>query len=275
VREIPGKGGRRSFAWRAARGAGLALALLVAASIPRSAPSAQGANAASPPAPEQSGPDARPPAAPPAGATPSDGPPTSWHATAFVSGIGTYRIIHYWSQGASMRAETLISGHPVTTLVHGDRYVVIDRLLGRALEIVRSPKAIAEDAGRPRPFAFEQAEIRAAGGEKVEDTKIAGVDVEVWRVTDDLGRRTVWVAKGAQGVPLRVETFVRGSSQTVKIDYSAWGFNLEIPTAFFALPPGLEVVRMTYDEYARKSAAGPVGPAPILYPDLLHGERPQ
>jgi len=253
----------------------VALALLVAAAVARPALCAEAANAANPPSPAESAPAPREPASPAPDAARPDGPPTTWHATAFVSGIGTYRIIHYWSQGASMRAETLISGHPITTLVHGDRYVVIDRLVGRALEIVRSPKAVAEDAGRPRPFAFEQAEIRAAGGEKVEETKMSGVDVEVWRVTDDLGKRTVWVAKGAQGVPLRVETFVRGSSQTVKIDYSSWGFNLEIPASFFELPPGLEVERMTYDEFARKSASGSVGPAPILYPDLLHGGRPK
>ncbi|MBK7951221.1 MAG: hypothetical protein IPK00_21295 [Deltaproteobacteria bacterium] len=205
----------------------------------------------------------------------ASGTPETWHATAFVSGIGSYRIIHYWSKGPSMRAETLIGGHPVATLVHGDRYVVIDRLTGQALDVERSPGALAEDAGRARPFAFEQREIREAGGEKVEDAKLSGVDVEVWRVTDDAGRRTAWVSKGEPGVPLRVETFVRGGAQTVKIDYSSWGFNLEMPDAFFALPGGLEVERLSYDDYTKKSAEGPVGPAPILYPDMLHGSKPQ
>ncbi len=202
------------------------------------------------------------------------GPPTSWHATAFVSGIGTYRIIHYWSQGASMRAETLIAGHPFTTIVHGGRYLVIDRLTGTALDIERAPEALAADEGRPRPFAFEQTEIALAGGEKVEDTKLSGVDVEVWRVTDDFGRRTAWLSKTEPKSPLRVETFVRGSTQTIKLDYSGWGFNLEIPASFFALPPGIEVERLSYAEYTKRSANGPVGEAPILYPDLLHGGRP-
>jgi outer membrane lipoprotein-sorting protein len=201
-------------------------------------------------------------------------PPQTWHATAFVSGIGGYRVIHYWSEGPSMRAETLIGGHPITTIVHGDRYAVIDQLTGRALEIGRSAKALSEDASRLRPFAFEQAEIRADGGEKVEEVDLSGVPVEVWRITDDSGRRTVWVSKQEPYVPLRVETFVRGGAQTVKIDYSNWGFDLEIRPSFFAIPGGLEVERLSYDEYMAKSAEGPVGPAPILYPDLLHGARP-
>lgn len=213
--------------------------------------------------------------APGASAAPASGSPETWHATAFVSGIGSYRIIHYWSKGASMRAETLIGGHPIATLVHGDRYVVIDRLTGHALDVERSPRALAEDKGRKRPFAFEQREIAEAGGEKVEETKLSGVDVEVWRLTDDAGRRTAWVSKGEPSVPLRVETFVRGGAQTVKIDYSSWGFNLEMPDAFFELPDGLEVERLSYDDYTKKSAEGPVGPAPILYPDMLHGAKPQ
>lgn len=200
--------------------------------------------------------------------------PSTWHATAFVSGIGSYRIIHYWSQGSSMRAETLISGHPITTIVRGDRYIVIDRLTGKALDVERAKNAVAEDRSRERPFGFERDEIRAAGGEKIEDTKLSNVDVELWRVTDDLGRRTAWISKAAPHVPLRAETFVRGSTQTVKIDYSGWGFNLDIPADFFAVPPGLEVERLDYDAYSKKSAQGPVGPAPILYPDLLHGAKP-
>lgn len=219
---------------------------------------------------------ARRPSAPADGAEPRPGraAPRTWHATAFVSGMGGYRIIHYWSEGASMRAETLVGGHPIATLVRGDRYAVVDRLTGKALEIERSPKAIAEDAGRVRPFGFELDEIRAAGGERVEETKLAGVDVEVWRVTDALGRRTVWLSRDEPRVPLRVETFVRATSQTIEIDYSGWGFDLEIPGTFYALPPGLEVERLSYEAYLAKSREGPVGPAPILYPDLLHGGRP-
>ncbi|MEZ4333933.1 MAG: hypothetical protein R3F35_19445 [Myxococcota bacterium] len=210
----------------------------------------------------------------PSAAAGASGAPRTWHATAFVSGMGGYRIIQYWSEGPAMRAETVIGGHPIATLVQGDRYAVVDRMTGKALEVVRSPRALAEDAARLRPFAFEYDEIRSAGGEKVEETTLSGVEVEVWRVTNDLGRRTVWRAREEPRVPLRVETFVRATSQTIKIDYSGWGFDLEIPESFYALPPGLEVERLSYDAFLAKSRVGPVGPAPILYPDLLHGAKP-
>lgn len=258
-----GRGGRAARALRLAR----AIAGLLAIASIASAQDAAGAAANEPASGAGSGPDA--PAA--AGASAA---PRTWHATAFVSGIGGYRIIQYWSEGPAMRAETVIGGHPIATLVQGDRYAVVDRMTGKALEIVRSPRALAEDATRRRPFAFEYDEIRAAGGEKVEDATLSGVDVEVWRVTNDLGRRTVWRSREEPRVPLRVETFVRATSQTIKIDYSGWGFDLEIPQSFYALPPGLEVERLSYEAFLAKSREGPVGPAPILYPDLLHGAQP-
>jgi hypothetical protein len=200
--------------------------------------------------------------------------PTTWHATVFFSSSSQYRIIHYWSSGSSMRAETVIRGHPITTLVHDGRYVAMDRLSGKARDVERSERAVAEDAKRPRPFGIEPDEIRAAGAEKIEETKLSGVAAEVWRVSDDAGRRTVWVSKAPPHVPLRAETFVRGSSDTIIFDYSNWAFDLPMPESFFEVPSNVDVESLDYDEYMEQSAKGPVGPAPILYPDLLHGSKP-
>lgn len=218
------------------------------------------------------------PAAPKANAAatrPAEGPPRTWHATAYVSGAGVNRIIQYWSSGPSMRAETLVGGHPVATIVNGSRYLVIDRLAGKGLDIERAPRAIAADKTRTRPFAFEHEEIRAAGGEKVEEKPVApgGPIVEIWRVTDKSGRHTAWVSKAEPHVPLRVENFVRGSSQTIETVYSQWGIGLEMPDAFFQLPPGTEVERYSYADFMKAIADGRRDPADILYPDLLHGPR--
>ncbi len=198
----------------------------------------------------------------------------TWHATVFFSNGETYRIIHYWSAGASMRAETLISGHPITTIVRGDRYISFDRLTGEGLDIERSPTALAEDRGRVRPFGIELEELKKAGGERVEETTMSGVPVEVWRLTDDTSRRTVWVSQKAPHVPIRAETFVRGSSQTLVFDYSSWRFDLEIPAAFFALPGDAQIDRYGHADFLAKSAQEPIGRAPILYPDLLYGGSP-
>ena len=111
--------------------------------------------------------------------------PKTWHATVFFSSGDSYRIIHYWSSGSMMRAETLIGGHPITTIIRGDRYIAFDRLTGKALDVERSPAAVAQDQGRVRPFAIELDELKRAGGEKIEDTTMSGVPVEVWRLTDD------------------------------------------------------------------------------------------
>lgn len=207
---------------------------------------------------------------------PPKGPsvPKTWHATVFFSSGENYRIIHYWSSGSMMRAETLIGGHPITTIIRGDRYIAFDRLTGKALDVERSPAAVAQDRGRVRPFAIELDELRRAGGEKIEETTMSGVPVEVWRLTDDTGRRTVWVSKKEPFVPIRAETFVRGSSQTLIFDYSNWGFDLEIPASFFTLPSDVAVERFGYAAFEKKAATESRGPAPILYPDLLHGGPP-
>ena len=200
--------------------------------------------------------------------------PKTWHATVFFSSGGSYRIIHYWSDGPTMRAETLIGGHPITTIIRADRYSAYDRLTGKALDVERSPAAVQADHGRIRPFAIELDELKRAGGEKIEETTMSGVPVDVWRLTDDRGRRTVWVSKSEPYVPIRAETFVRGSSQTLTFDYSNWGFDLEMPASFFALPSDAVVERYGYAAFEKKTAKEPLGPAPILYPDLLHGGKP-
>jgi len=119
----------------------------------------------------------------------------TWHVSTYVSGPMGFRVIDYWSKGPWMRANTLVSGHPLTTIVHGERYVVFDAIRGEGLSIRRSPRALAEDATRGRPFGNDLAELIAKGGEKVEDLRFRGEDATVWRLTDDATRRTVWVRR--------------------------------------------------------------------------------
>lgn len=198
--------------------------------------------------------------------------PMTWHATAFVRGRMGIRVIDYWSKGSEMRARTLIGGHPITTIVRGDRYVVLDELTGRGLDIRRSPKAMQDDATRVRPFAFELDEVLREGGEKIEDVKVGAMDGEIWRVSDSAGRRKIWVTTADPRVPLRVETFSRASAETIHLDYSGWVFDLELSAAFFAAPAHAALTTFEYDAYVTKSIEGPVSPVPILYPDLLHGD---
>ncbi len=202
-------------------------------------------------------------------------PPQTWHATAYVRGRIGLRVIDYWSRGADMRARTLIGGHPITTLVRGERYVVLDELTGRGVDIRRSPQALAADQRRIRPFAFELDELIADGGEKIEDVQIGSISAEIWRVTDGAGRRKIWLKADEPRVPLRIETFNRAAADTLELDYTNWVFDLELPPQFFAIPQGMVVERFEYDEFLRRAGEGTAPNLPILYPDLLHGVPPQ
>jgi len=202
-------------------------------------------------------------------------PPETWHATAYVRGRMGIRVIDYWSKGPNMRARTLIAGHPITTIVRGDRYVVVDGLTGSGLAIRRSKIAMGDDATRIRPFAFEFDEMIRDGGEKIEDVKIGVMDGEIWRVSDSQARRKLWVTTGDPRVPLRIETFNRSPAETINLDYSDWTFNLRLDDGFFETPANFEIETFEYDAYVEKTLDGPVGAIPILYPDLLHGNRPR
>jgi hypothetical protein len=197
----------------------------------------------------------------------------TWHASTFVSGSMGLRVIDYWSKGSWMRANTLIGGHPITTIVRGDRYVAFDPLRGEGISIRRSSRALADDATRKRPFGNDLEELVDEGGERVENVRLSGVDAAMWRVTSKAQRRTVWVRRNKPVLPLRVETFDRASSQTISLDYANWLQGLEISDAFFDPPAGLTIVELEYDAYLVASAEGPVGAVPVLYPDLLHGGR--
>lgn len=213
--------------------------------------------------------DAREEAADAAPSTPSAS--ETWHVSTYVSGPMGFRVIDYWSKGPWMRANTLVSGHPLTTIVHGERYVVFDAIRGEGLSIRRSPRALAEDATRGRPFGNDLAELIAKGGEKVEDLRFRGEDATVWRLTDDATRRTVWVRRSGGELPIRVEIFERARAQTVTIDYSSWLRGIEIAESFFEAPAQISLRSLDYDAYLESAQSGGAGPFPVLYPDLLHG----
>ncbi len=200
--------------------------------------------------------------------------PKSYFATAVVRGDVGMRMVDYWSRGPSMRARTLMSGHPLVTIVHGSRYVAYDELTGKGIDLGRSPRAIAGDRDRTRPFAFELEEIQAAGGERIEELVFGSRKGEIWQVTDARGKRKVWVTVGTPRVPLRFEAFERTAAAKVDIDYQNWIFDLDLPDAFFAPPSNVELERYEYDAYMQKSLEAPVGTVPVLYPDLLHGQPP-
>lgn len=204
----------------------------------------------------------------PAGAAPETAPDT-WHATTFVTGDMGFRIIHYWSKGDWMRAQTLIGGHPIVTIVRDGEYIGYDAMTGKGARIQRAPAAREEDRNRSRPFGNDLDELKKQGADKVEVTERAGRAVEIWRKTDAAGRRKLWVTSDEPMLPMRLETFVRGGSETITTEYSDWAKGLAIPDAFFAAPQGLDLEVLDYESYLEQGSTRPIGP--VLYPDLLHG----
>ena len=61
---------------------------------------------------------------------------------------------------------------------------------------VGTASAIEQDAVRKRPFGNELAALVKQGAESVGFENLGGREVEVFRVTDERGRRQVWVTTG-------------------------------------------------------------------------------
>jgi outer membrane lipoprotein-sorting protein len=199
----------------------------------------------------------------------------TWTASSVVRSDTAFRITYYWSKGPRLRAETMIGIRPIVTIVAGDRYWVYDELGRTGLEIERAPAAVREDAERTRPFANDLEELIARGGERVETNAIDGVPVEVWRLTNTAGRRTIWVTASEPKLPVRIENFDRESGQIATLEYSGWRSGVELPDRAFAPPADLELQRYDYETFLRTAIENDaLGRAPVLYPSLLHGPRP-
>jgi outer membrane lipoprotein-sorting protein len=199
--------------------------------------------------------------------------PDTWYAQRLTLGDTPLRVEYFWSKGRKMRSETVVGGFPIVTIVNGEYYYVIDPLRGAGMAIRRSPAALqAEQRDRARrPFATEAEILIEQGAEKVRSEPLGGRLCDVYRITDNAGRREVWVTADALKLPLRIEAFDRMSGSTVRTDFVDWTRSLPIPDSFFEPGSDVKLERMEYDEYVRRSAEGPVGPAPILHMGLLHG----
>jgi hypothetical protein len=181
-----------------------------------------------------------------------------------------------WSKDAALRSEVVLGGHAVITYVKGDRYVVVDALTGKGTSIQRSAKAIAEDAKRGRPFGTEQQILVARGAEKVKTEGTGEAACDLYRLTDQSGRREVCVTTKEQ-LPLVVRAWDRQSGAESETRYLAWSKDLEgksvaIADSFFSPDPRVSIESLDFDAFMAKAQAGEsAAVAPILYPELLVG----
>jgi len=195
----------------------------------------------------------------------------TWYARRITTGDAPLRIEDFWSRGPDLHAELVFGGHPIVTIVHGERYLTLDRLQMSGVSIQRSPKAIRQDANRGRPFGHELEILLADGGEKVGTEKVSGRRCDLYRVTDAKGRREVCVSQDKARLPLLLRVFDRSSGRSVESRYVEWESGIEIPDSFFAPDPRYQLEQFSYEDYLKQAAKGPVGPSPALHADLLHG----
>lgn len=203
-----------------------------------------------------------------------DAAPDTWYAQLFTHGDTIVRVDHTWSKGRKLRSELVVQGRSFLTLVNGDRYIVIDQTGGNGVAIRRAPEAIALDAKRPgeRPFGREAEVLIAQGAEVVRSESLNGRPCRVYRKTDDVGKREIWVTDDKQKLPLRVEFFARDGSMHTITDFIEWLAGVELPDAFFEPDPRVQLETVEYADYVERSKQGPVGPAPVLFAPLLHGK---
>ena len=196
-------------------------------------------------------------------------PPTWYALTLAHSEIGM-NVAYFWSKGPKLRAETVVAGRKIVSIVSGDTYYAYDATSRAGVAIGRAAEAIAKDAPGRRPFGREVEVIVGQGGEKVGEEQIGGRPCERYRVTDGAGRREVWVTKDELRLPVRLEIYTRLSGKTIYTDFVNWASELPIDDGFFAPDPGVNFTRLSFREFAERQFT-PIGPVPILYMDLLTG----
>jgi hypothetical protein len=201
------------------------------------------------------------------------GPPT-WYAQALSRGEAGLNVTHFWSKGPMLRAETVVAGHKVVTIVRGDHYYAYDGLSGAGLSIRREPATVAAERADVRPFAREYEILVRQGAELVREETLLGRKAGIYRVTDGSGRRELWVTQDALRIPLRVEVFDRETGAKRTTDYVNWQSDIAIPDAFFTPDARAALTEMDYSEYLRRSTQeGSVGPVPVFYLSLLYGKK--
>jgi len=203
----------------------------------------------------------------------AEGAENAWYAERITSGDIPVHVEHLWSKGSKFRAEMVIGGHPILTLVSGERYTVIDRVTNTGVSIQRSPRAIREDANRRRPFGNEGNIIKAAGAEKVSTEKMAGRQCDLYRLTNDEGRQEVCISRGEEQLPLQVRIWRRKSGKEARTRFLDWKAGLALRDDFFEPDTAVTLEYLTHDDYLRRAATEQIGPAPPFFRELLHGTK--
>lgn len=200
----------------------------------------------------------------------SPGEPT-WFVQRVTTGDAPLRIEYFWSKESRLRAETVVAGRPILTLVNGEFYYVIDVLSAKGVAIRRSPRALAADADRGRPFGREGERMLAEGAEKIGSDDAGGRPCDLYRITDARGRREICLTRDEFRLPVHSQQYARATQRSVETRYLDWAKGFPAADSFFLPDPRFEIERIEYEAYLERARTSTVGPAPVLYRELLHG----
>ena len=201
---------------------------------------------------------------------------SSWYAQTLSRSDSGLNVTQMWSLKTQFRAETVARGHKLVTIVRGDTYYVYDELTLTGIAIRRAPAAVAADSRSPRPFGNEAQIMVEEGGEKIREETVVGQRADVYQITDEDGRRVVWVTQDERRLPIRVEVFGRKTGSTRYKEYIDWAVGIPLTDAFFEPDSDVRLERFELDEYIAKTIdRDPVVAIPILYGELLHGRAPR
>jgi hypothetical protein len=202
-------------------------------------------------------------------------PPSTWYARSLVQSDAGIIVWDYWSRGRKLRAETIVGGTPILTFVSGEFYTIVDMVTQKGVAIRRSPDALAVDKSRPteRPFGREGDELIKKGAEFVRSENISDRPTRLYRFTEERGKSEVWLSDDKRKVPVRVIFSMRDTGAKATTDYIDWIGDLPLDDSFFDPDPRVELERVEYADYVTRSQTGPVGPAPVLFGNLLHGDK--
>jgi len=200
--------------------------------------------------------------------------PVSWYARSLVQSEAGIIVWDYWAKGRKLRAETIVGGTPIATFVSGEFYTIVDMLTRKGVAIRRAPEAIAADKAHAgeRGFGREGEELVAKGAEFVRSETLSGRPCKMYRLTEERGKTEVWLTDDKRKLPVRVEFSRRDTGAKSTTDYIDWIADLELSDPFFEPDPRVELERVEYADYVKRSQSGSiVGPAPVLFSNLLHG----
>ncbi|MBW2240430.1 MAG: hypothetical protein JRH01_00455 [Deltaproteobacteria bacterium] len=196
-----------------------------------------------------------------------------WYAEKYAAGDVPISVEQLWSRGPLFRSETVIAGHPIVTLVRGDRYIIIDRLTQEGVSIERHPKALKESEAGKRPFGVELDALLAAGGEFVREQDFAGNKCDLYRLTSQEGRREVCATQDDEKLPVLTRVWMRSTQRRAETRFVNWTRQVQVPEVFFDPDPRIVLRQISYQEYIDRVTKDLKLPAPPLYRNLLHGTR--